>query len=351
MLPQAQRSFVLLHEQGHIVLNTRDELTADKYAFLQFAKQGFPLSLAVKSLTRNLDGQNPAHRIRAKALLALALNWDARVNRNKNKLLTMQERIDTQNMHLSENREAMIEALRQGDFDKARLHLNEIMMHFPPEEHATRLARYEELFEQYKAAQLESFEGQEGQPEGIDHSDVYHYCGCGCEGKTDLLYENIADAAFSGFSDEELDQLDGFVCLAKSCRERKNISVESKADARRIKAEARQTKADAKKIKAQAKLELAKQGIKSGFGDDLKGALGGLGDLAGKAASAVASIKGGGGMIGGKTEEVPNTEPPSPSPETPAPAPKSKTWLWVGLGTGFAIVIGIVAFVFFRKKT
>jgi hypothetical protein len=206
MLPQAQREFVLMHEKGHLALDTRDELTADAYAFIRFAKKGLPLSLAVHSLTRNLNSNNLVHRIRAKAMLQRAKHWDNTVNRNQKKLLTMQERIDTQNMHLSENREAMIEALRQGDFDKARLHLNEIMMHFPPEEHATRLARYEELFEQYKAAQLESFEGQEGQPEGIDHSDVYHYCGCGCEGKTDLLYENIADAAFSGFSDEELDQ-------------------------------------------------------------------------------------------------------------------------------------------------
>jgi hypothetical protein len=94
---------------------------------------------------------------------------------------------------------------------------------------------------------------------------------------------------------------------------------------------------------------LAKQGIKSGFGDDLKGALGGLGDLAGKAAGAVATIKSG-GMIGGGTQEEPTITPaPAPTP-TPSEKPKSKTWLWVGLGTGAAVIIAIVAFVFLRKK-
>ena len=39
-LPAGQREFVLLHEKGHLVLQTADEFEANKYAVGQFAKAG-----------------------------------------------------------------------------------------------------------------------------------------------------------------------------------------------------------------------------------------------------------------------------------------------------------------------
>ena len=39
-LPPGQREFVLLHEKGHLVLQTADEFEANKYAVGQFAKAG-----------------------------------------------------------------------------------------------------------------------------------------------------------------------------------------------------------------------------------------------------------------------------------------------------------------------
>jgi len=36
-LPQAEKNFVLLHEEGHVILQTADEFTANRYAISHFA--------------------------------------------------------------------------------------------------------------------------------------------------------------------------------------------------------------------------------------------------------------------------------------------------------------------------
>lgn len=71
-----QRLFMLLHEQGHVVLQTTNEFKADRYAFEQYIRTGRSLKQLVSALTHFLDSTNPEHIQRAQALLTMAINHD-----------------------------------------------------------------------------------------------------------------------------------------------------------------------------------------------------------------------------------------------------------------------------------
>ncbi|MEZ5047481.1 MAG: hypothetical protein R2831_10870 [Chitinophagaceae bacterium] len=60
-IPHAHRYFILLHELGHITLNTSNELEADRFAFKHFIESGYPLTESVKALSRVLTGSNDEH--------------------------------------------------------------------------------------------------------------------------------------------------------------------------------------------------------------------------------------------------------------------------------------------------
>ena len=53
-LPKEHKFFVLLHEWGHIQARTRNEKTADQYAFEEYAKRGYSLKASVRVLCRLL---------------------------------------------------------------------------------------------------------------------------------------------------------------------------------------------------------------------------------------------------------------------------------------------------------
>jgi hypothetical protein len=73
MTPEAKR-FILFHEEGHLVLQTKNELEADRYAFQKYVGEGHSLKAGVKALTRVL-GDSPNHIIRSQAILNHAKNY------------------------------------------------------------------------------------------------------------------------------------------------------------------------------------------------------------------------------------------------------------------------------------
>lgn len=83
-LPLSRKRFIVEHEKGHFLLDTRNEFEADRYAFNRVAGK-FPRSLkeSVYSLTRVLTFRNPEHMDRAFAMLKLALEFDAKNNGNQ----------------------------------------------------------------------------------------------------------------------------------------------------------------------------------------------------------------------------------------------------------------------------
>lgn len=79
MTPQ-QRFFMLLHEAGHVALQTSNEFEADRYAFENYASRGHSLKQSVYALSKILSGRNPEHYHRVKAQLERALLHDQKNN-------------------------------------------------------------------------------------------------------------------------------------------------------------------------------------------------------------------------------------------------------------------------------
>ncbi|MDR2362737.1 MAG: hypothetical protein LBD91_08440 [Prevotellaceae bacterium] len=70
--------FILHHEQGHLALNTHDELAADNYAFEALAgREPFSLRKSVDALEVSLPYTHPEHYERLRQQLRRALEWDA----------------------------------------------------------------------------------------------------------------------------------------------------------------------------------------------------------------------------------------------------------------------------------
>lgn len=65
----AHRVFILLHEYGHIMLNSSDELEVDAFASDLYVKMGYSLTESVKALSRVLTGANPQHIDRVESQL------------------------------------------------------------------------------------------------------------------------------------------------------------------------------------------------------------------------------------------------------------------------------------------
>lgn len=86
------RMFILLHEYGHIQLNSSDELAVDAYASDLYIKLGYSLNESVKALSRVLTGKNSQHVDRVRAQLDRAKAIDIKHNQKKSimgNLLTM----------------------------------------------------------------------------------------------------------------------------------------------------------------------------------------------------------------------------------------------------------------------
>lgn len=82
-LNRNQQFYVLLHELGHIVLQTEDENKADAYASKIYLKKGYPLSESVKALSRVLKFNKSGDYQRLENQFLRAANYDLQVNNNQ----------------------------------------------------------------------------------------------------------------------------------------------------------------------------------------------------------------------------------------------------------------------------
>lgn len=86
-----QRMFVMLHEEGHLALDTSNEKLVDAYAWKKYEQLGYPISGSVLALSRNLSGRSSEHQERVLAQLKRALSYDGRINGNTKALKTLSE--------------------------------------------------------------------------------------------------------------------------------------------------------------------------------------------------------------------------------------------------------------------
>lgn len=76
------RYFILLHELGHVALQTQDELKADEFAFKHYARKGRSLKKSISGLTHYLGFNRPEHYDRLYAQFNRAAAWDYHQNKN-----------------------------------------------------------------------------------------------------------------------------------------------------------------------------------------------------------------------------------------------------------------------------
>jgi hypothetical protein len=82
-LNRNQQFYVLLHELGHIALQTEDENKADAYASEIYTKKGYPLSESVKALSKVLKFNKQGDYIRLQNQFNRAAEYDLIVNHNQ----------------------------------------------------------------------------------------------------------------------------------------------------------------------------------------------------------------------------------------------------------------------------
>jgi|GEM_PF-2369850 len=80
-LTKDQWFFILLHEQGHLVLQTTDEKAVDAWAFDEYVKRGYKLSESVYALTKVLNFSTPEHFERAENQLKRAQQYDNKISK------------------------------------------------------------------------------------------------------------------------------------------------------------------------------------------------------------------------------------------------------------------------------
>lgn len=77
-LTKDQVYFIMLHEMGHLVLQTKDEMAVDRWAHEQYLKAGYSLKQSVYALTRILRFNKGEDLARANAQYQRALAYDNR---------------------------------------------------------------------------------------------------------------------------------------------------------------------------------------------------------------------------------------------------------------------------------
>jgi len=86
-IPENLRDFILEHEKGHYLEQTKSEIDADNYAFRQLAgKKPFSLKNAVKAISETLSFNNQNDWDRLNNIFTQALIFDAKNYNNKNAL-------------------------------------------------------------------------------------------------------------------------------------------------------------------------------------------------------------------------------------------------------------------------
>lgn len=294
--PKEWQRYILLHELGHYVLKTKDELKADDFAFRHFVRQGGSLEESAKALYKVLDvNNNPEHYERALAQLQRAKEWDAKINGNPNRKITKQEAMCNTCKHKEHHVAALMEAIQHGEIEEAKGHVQEILLHASEDEKELLESKYNSILE---AATHNNYMGQ----------DRAHYL-------------NVQD-----------DNISGFFCFGnKRCQERKKILAEARADRIRSKGKAAENR-------SKTGLELAKKGLKrTGAVDFIKGV--------GSAGNQL--LRGGAGSPDPTPTSYREDAPENPEEE---PKKKSKTGLYIGIGVAVLVVIAVIAYFLLRKK-
>lgn len=65
-LPSEIILFFMLHELGHFILRTTDEVAVDRWAFREYSKTGLSLEKSLHAVSKILKIKNPAHADRIK---------------------------------------------------------------------------------------------------------------------------------------------------------------------------------------------------------------------------------------------------------------------------------------------
>lgn len=119
----AHRVFIILHEIGHIVLNSSDELAVDAWAQKQYIAHGYPLTESVRAITTVLKGCSIEQIERGKQALDYAkkINEMNRIN-NIRKPMTIGENL--QQIHDSEDFLGLGKRARQRREEKREVKLD-----------------------------------------------------------------------------------------------------------------------------------------------------------------------------------------------------------------------------------
>lgn len=289
--PDPWKKFIVLHELGHYVLQTRSELKADAFAFHHFIKEGHSLKDAVNSLHKVLDESNPAHRERIQKQLDKALWWDEVIYQKQFK--TPKERIKAMTEYLKEQQKDLAFCLGSQDLEGAKKHMVNILLVTDPKQEDKILNQFANL---------------------LAHAEMKNYMGV------------------------EMNDMAYFFCFGnKACQERKKIRVESRA-------KLREAKAEAKVIKAQSTKTLADQGIDS-RGNLGKAITNTVGGIAGAAANVLTGGAAGGNLMNQNLNNNQRLAMPQPTQNQNRRLP-----LYLGIGAGALVLIAVVIYLIMRKK-
>ena len=113
-IPFNERMFIILHELGHIVLNTKNEFAADQFAFEQYANLGLSLKDSVDAMAQVLSYANPQHYDRTVVQLNRALAYDHKVNNQPKKTFPM---FTTQEINSANSHDAFLEGFYGGNHE------------------------------------------------------------------------------------------------------------------------------------------------------------------------------------------------------------------------------------------
>lgn len=302
--PKHWQEFILLHELGHLVLDTKNELAADEFAFRHFIRNGGSLRESVLSLSEVLDvNNNPSHYIRAREQLKRAQEWDEKVNGINIGKISKQQAMCNTKAHHKKHVALLITCIENGDKQGAREQVAELLMHADPREQKTLVSKYNDIINQMDEPQS----------------------------------DEIGAQFLSGYASSD-NYLSPFLGLGKKAQARRD----QRAAAR---AELLKARAEAKKLRAQAALTKAEKGTNTNVNQM-------VGDIAKGASNIVGSIFG--GKPGGGTEEQPVDSMPTGMPDpgaTDGEEKKSNVGLYIGIAVALLIIAAIVAYFMLRKKS
>ena len=295
--PPEWQKFILLHELGHYLLQTRSELEADNFAFHHFAKEGNSLKEAVNSLLRVLNLGIKSHRERVEAQLERAKYWDEVIYNKQFK--TAKERVKAMSDYIQSENSGLAHCLGSNDYQGAKEHMVNILLVCNPEGVEKLLDKFATLLAEVKMG---------------------HYDG---HPKSDLQY---------------------FFCFGnKACQARNKAKADARAELIKSRATAKTNRSEAKIIKAEAEQTLAEQGIKkeSGAAQVVNDLVKGVSNVAG-------SIFGGNAPQ--PIDNITTIDNPPPIAPVVENNKGAKTGLYVGITVVTLIVIGVAMYFFLRKK-